>query len=324
VTTFLRAARRRLLTPSTSQTLLSVRGFHVKDAQSRELLESVGGHFLQGYGYAAESARGRHAEVGLEGVPSRFRGFAYEGAAMGFAMVDGFFGGHRLAQFLEGRAQDHLYMSYVGIGWAMARLPRFRWPRLEFDPLLRWLVLDGYGFHQAYFRTRRYIRECYREERFPWPADDPGGYAGRAIDQGIGRALWFVAGTDPAQAAIEIGRFPQARRPDLFAGVGLAATYAGGATSAELRELLRLAAPYRCELAQGAAFAAEAAKHAGIDAPHAEIGTRVFCDATVTQAAKVVINTMPDARTAATPSDPPAYEVWRRRIAAEFVPAGRS
>jgi hypothetical protein len=328
VTTLLRAARRRLLTPSTAQTLLSVRGFHVKNEQSRELLESVGSYFLKGYSYAAESAKGRHAETGLEQVPPRFRGFAYEGAAMGFAMVDGFFGGHRLTQYLEGRAQDHIYMAYVGIGWAMARLPRLRWPRLDFDPLLRWLVLDGYGFHQAYFRTRRYVRECYREERFPWPADDPGDYAGHAIDQGIGRALWFVAGTDPVTVVAEIGRFPESRRADLFAGTGLAATYAGGATEAELRELWRIAEPYRSELAQGSAFAAEAAKRAGIDAAHAELGTRVFCDATVAQAAKVVINTMPEARTAATSDadlgDPPAYEMWRRRIAAEFVPAGRS
>ncbi|TDQ00324.1 DUF1702 family protein [Labedaea rhizosphaerae] len=324
MTSFLRAARRKLLTPSTSQTLLSVRGFHVKDEQSRDLLQSIGGYFLEGYGYAAESAKGRHAEVGLERVPPRFRGFAYEGAAMGFAMVDGFFGGHRLSQYLDGRAQDHIYMAYVGIGWAMARLPRLRWPRLDFDPLLRWLVLDGYGFHQAYFRTPRYIGERYREPRFPWPGDDPGGYAGRAIDQGIGRALWFVAGTDPAVVTTEIGRFPESRRADLFAGTGLAATYAGGAGEAELRELRRLAKPYRRELAQGSAFAAEAARRAGIDATHAELGTRVFCDATVAEAAKVVINTMPDAHAAATLGDPPAYEVWRRRIADEFVSCGRS
>jgi hypothetical protein len=257
-------------------------------------------------------------------VEHAFKGFAYEGCAMALAIRDGLLPARRhwVRDLLAGRGADHVYMAYIGVGWAMARLPRMRRRAIRpRHPLLRWLALDGYGFHQAYFRTRRYVREHYREEQFPWRADDPGGYAGHAIDQGIGRALWFIGGTDPATVVAEVGRFPQDRRADLFAGVGLAATYAGGATEAELRELGRLAEPYQRDLAQGSALAA---RHAGIDATHAEAGTRVFCDATVAEAAKVVVNTMPSASASARSGNPPAYEVWRRRIADEFVPAGRS
>ena len=30
------------------------------------------------------------------------------------------------------------------------------------DPLLGWLAIDGYGFHQAYFHTARYVGEQYQ------------------------------------------------------------------------------------------------------------------------------------------------------------------
>src|SRR5262249_30596908 len=140
-----------------------------------------------------------------------------------------------VTRFLGGRGNDHVYMVYVGVGWAMARVPRFRWRTLTApDPLLRWLVLDGYGFHQAYFRTDRYVRGHYREPAFPWPRGGRAGYADRAMAQGIGRASWFVGGADPRVVADLLDRFPESRRADLYSGAGLAATYAGGADEPEL------------------------------------------------------------------------------------------
>lgn len=142
------------------------------------MLETVGRSFLTGYAYAAEAATVAEAEERLEGVPTRFRGFAYEGAAMGFAVREGLPIGGRgmVSEFLAGRGDDHVYMAYVGVGWAMARLPRFRWSSLTApDPLLRWLVLDGYGFHQAYFKTEQYVYQTYQEENFPGRPDPPAG-----------------------------------------------------------------------------------------------------------------------------------------------------
>src|ERR1700677_3509814 len=100
------ALRRRILTPNMSETKLSVRGFTEKSPASRDLLETVGASFLTGYGYAAEAKNPLDAERKLEEVPHRFRGFAYEGAAMGFAVRDGLPLGGRdhVAKFLEGRA----------------------------------------------------------------------------------------------------------------------------------------------------------------------------------------------------------------------------
>src|SRR4029078_3240333 len=147
--------------------------------------------------------------------------------------------GRNVAEFFTGRADAHIYMAYVGVGWAMARVPQFRWSRLHApDPLLRWLVLDGYGFHQAYFKTRRYVRDQYRHPNFPWPAQGPRWYADPVIDHGIGRAMWCVGGTDARRVAALLDSFPESRRPDLYSGAGLAATHAGGADEGEVRRVL--------------------------------------------------------------------------------------
>ena len=59
----------------------------------------------------------------------------------------------RLGGFLAGPGAEHAYMVHVGAGWALAQL-RLRVDRAlaHLDPLLGWLAVDGYGFHQGYFR----------------------------------------------------------------------------------------------------------------------------------------------------------------------------
>jgi hypothetical protein len=323
----LRALRRRVFTPNVSATRMETRGFHVKNAASQELLETIGRTFLTGYGYAMEARRPTDAEERLEQIPVQFRGFAYEGAAMGCTMLDGMpgSGGRRFAGMLAGRAAQHIYMAYIGAGWAMARLPKFRWSRIQApDPLLRWLVLDGYGFHQAYFHTAKYVHDQYTDPGFSWPADGPNPYASRAIDQGIGRAMWFVGGTDAELVGSMIGKFPQARRPDLYGGAGLAACYAGGADEAELRGFLEQAGQYRPEVAQGCAFAATARVHAGLVVPHTRLATQVLCGITPEQAAKVCEIALPEQVLPGPlgPGELPAFEVWRQRISAELVSLG--
>nr|MDT0656855.1 DUF1702 family protein [Micromonospora sp. DSM 115978] len=319
----LRALRRRILTPNLSETKLERRGFHEKDAASRDLLETVGRTFLTGYAYAAEARSPEEAELRLETITTQFRGFAYEGATMGFAILDslGFGRGRNVSRFVEGGAAAHIYMAHIGLGWAMARLPRFRWGKIrEIDPLLRWLVLDGYGFHQAYFHTAKYVSGQYQDPRFPWPADGPRWYANRAIDQGIGRAMWFVCGTDPDRVATTIDRFPAGRQSDLFSGAGLAASYAGGADADELRMFLKRAGDHRPAVAQACAFAAKTRLLAGLEVPHTSVATEVFCGMTPAEAAAVTDETRP---TGPVRGHLPAYEVWRQRIADEFAAHGR-
>ena len=224
----------------------------------------------------------------------------------------------RMAEYLAGTGDRHIYMAYVGVGWAMARLPRFLWRRAAAaatDPLLRWLVHDGYGFHQAYFRTDEYVRGQRAVTDFPWPPEGPAPYAARAIDQGIGRAIWFVAGTDPTVAADLIDAFAPSRHADLYSGSGLAATYAGGVTEDELRLFLHRSGAYAPFVAQGAAFAAKARIRAGLLVPHTELATRVFCRMTAAEAARITDEEIPSGPV---PSGPPMFEVWRSAIAERF------
>ena len=53
---------------------------------------------------------------------------------MAFAVRDGLpVGGRpsRRGRSLPDAPADHIYMAYVGVGWAMARVPRFRWASLS-------------------------------------------------------------------------------------------------------------------------------------------------------------------------------------------------
>jgi hypothetical protein len=315
-----RALRRRVLTPNVSATLLDVRGFHKKSPESQALLEKIGATFLEGYAYAAEAKTVDDAAERLDQQLSvRFRGFGYEGAGMGFAVRDGLpLGPTKLNEkFLAGPGDPHNYMVYVGMGWAMARLPKFRWPDGDkIDLLLRWLLLDGYGFHQAYFVTKKYVDQQYQDKRFGWPSRAWSDYSNRAIDQGIGRALWFICGTDAELTASTLDKFDESRHRDLWAGVGLAATYAGGADEHELRTLFQRAGKNRIHLSQGSCFAAECRIRADLLVPHNELATKILCGRTAARTAQVALDHRPEHVIEGTL---PAYEQWRRKVAGEFA-----
>lgn len=322
-----RALRRRLLTPDVAETSVDKRGFHKKSPAAVERLETVGKMFLDGYGSAVEARTPADAQERLEQLPGWLRGFAYEGAGMGLAVLDGLpFGrSDNIARFLDTpRGAAYRYLIYVGIGWAMARIPRFRWPKPEKldDQVLAPLVLDGYGFHQAYFHTARYVDGQYRDPRFPWPGGRHGSYANNAIDQGIGRAMWFICGTDPQLVADRLDAFPASRRGDLYAGVGLAATYAGlpdDDAAEQLRALAQRAGEFRASLAQGSAFAADARVRAGVVPPHTGLATEVLTGLTPQDLSELTqrLRPVPSAEDSL-----PAYEVWRQRLATEIVSLG--
>jgi enediyne biosynthesis protein E3 len=313
----LRAFRKRILTPAAAETTFSRRGFRAKDERSRQRLESAGGSFVNGFGHAAGAADVRAAEELLERIDPDLRGFAYEGAAMAFALMDGLSGGHRTERLLAGRGAAHVYMVHVGAGWAMARLPRFRRAAVRpADPLLSWLALDGYGFHQAYFHTRRWVREQYRDIPVPWPGDPAGRAAARVVDQGVGRALWFVESADPRRIAGVVEGFAAERRADLYSGVALAATYAGGVGDDDLIVLRDLGAAHGPAIAQGSAFAAKARERAGLTTAHTGRATQILCGLAPDSAAAVTDAALAEL----TGSGPePDYLLWRRRIADRFV-----
>jgi hypothetical protein len=300
-------ARRRYLGLSPAEASFARRGFLANEEKARLRLEQIGITFLSGYHAALEETTFVALARRLAAVEAELRGFAFEGAAMGLALLDGFtpWRKDRWRTFTERFAEPHIYMMHVGLGWALARLRRSVTPHLaKLDPLLGWLVIDGYGFHEGYFSWPRYIAQRALPNRL-------NGYERRVFDQGLGRSIWFVKGADVAAVASAIDTFPFARRDDLWSGVGLACAYAGGCGRAAIESLRTAAGGHLPALAQGVAFAAKTRQHAANLNPHTENVCRVICKRSAEEVAAITDAALQDLHKE---GELPAYEVWRRRI----------
>lgn len=295
--------RRSLFGISAEETTFAKRGFYQGNEQAQEKLERVAGIFLHGYHAALEDDRFAELVPRLQMVDAEFRGFAFEGAAMGLSLLDYFSPQQRrLLTFMQGPGTQHIYMLHVGAGWTLGRLPRSA-ARLmaQVDPLLRWLVMDGYGFHEGYFSWRQFIQQ----QRLPRVS----GYALRAFDQGLGRSLWFVKGADASQIISTINAFPSSRQGDLWSGVGLACAYAGGVEGEVIQGLCDAARQYRSYLAQGAAFAATARQRAGNPSDQTELACRISSGRSCDEVVRITEESLQDL-----PRDAQAYELWRVRV----------
>jgi hypothetical protein len=267
----------------------------------------IGDSFVTGYHAALEDSRPQSLAASLARVEPELRGFAYEGAGLGLALLDALtpWRRDRLAAFLRGPGAAQIYMLHVGMGWALARLPvSVRRFQAGLDPLCRWMALDGFGFHEAFYRWRRTV------ERQEAPAR-VFGYALRPFDFGVGRRLWFTPGDEVGHIVRYVAAFPPSRQGDLWTGIGEACTFAGGRGEDALREIRRAAGPYAPQLGQGVAFSAKARVRAGNPAAHTELACRLLCGRSAGEAA-----TLTDETLAGLPPDGevPAFETWRRRI----------
>lgn len=290
------------------------RGFRISQPAKVERLETIGKKFLYGYNTAITTSNINELSEKLHFVESFYQGFAFEGAAMGVALLDNLFLRHKnlLPEFLTGVANPHIYTAYVGIGWALARLPWFRYraiPNLsKFDSLLKWLIIDGFGFHEGYFYPRKY----FQSKIFPIKLK---GYARNAFVQGLGRSLWFIEGADVEKIPETIMRLPENFHADLWSGIGLACSYAGEADAEEIEKLKNSSGVNLSNLAQGAAFAARARQRAGNPSEQTDLACRMFCLCTSTEAALITDRKLENLSSDA---EIPAYEIWRQRIAREF------
>ena len=287
------------------------RGFNISNPVIKARIEKIGETFVFGY-HAALIDDDNHAlEDLLNTVAPELQGFAYEGAAMALALLDLMtpWQAGRLPRFLQGPGNAHAYMVHVGAGWAMARIP-WGWTYFnKLDDLLRWLAVDGYGFHQGYFNWPKYVTRQQRPEKLT-------AYQQRVFDQGLGRSLWFSKGAQVDAMTVQIAAFAKERHSDLWSGLGLAAAYAGGVDEADLAGLKASAGVYLPQLAQGVAFAAKTRLRAGNLAEHTEAACRIICERSLDKAAKLT-----DDALIALPEDGevPAYEHWRRRIQQNFI-----
>lgn len=305
---YIKQLRKRFFGMSLEEASFERRGFEGGSPQAWQQLSRVPHLFLQGYNLAVEEGGPTSTLVTrLRGIAPEMQGFAFEGAAMGLALLDYLtpWNRYRVRSFLEGAGADHVYIVHVGVGWAFARLPAPVESCLKgLDRLLGWLAIDGYGFHEGFFHAPRY----FEQQATPKGLSD---YGQRVFDQGLGRSLWFVKVADVERISSTIDSFPSSRHADLWSGIGLASTYAGGADRASIETLRRAAGTHAPALAQGAAFAAKTRLHAGNMADHTRLATEVLCAMSAEDAADITDITL---QRLPTNGSVPAYEVWRQRI----------
>jgi len=301
----------KLLSINGREVTFARRGFSSSNPEVRNRLEHVGTIFLVGYHAALQERESEALRARLEQVALDVRGFAYEGAAMAIALLDAITrGSSRLAEFMAGPGKQHIYMLHVGAGWAYARLPWLR-RRIEavtckFDPVLRWLILDGYGFHQGYFHFKEPLSSALSRLSVG---------ARHVFYQGLGRSLWFVHGCDPDQISEAISSFPALYQCDAWSGIGLACAYAGGATASDLQELVSMAGRFVSALAQGAAFAAKARQLAGNEAAHTELACAALAGVNLEQAAALCDRALTQInRDSSSP-----YQQWRELVQNSFA-----
>jgi enediyne biosynthesis protein E2 len=313
--------RRFVFTPSFDKVTFDGRGFLRPPAAVATALESIPQSVILGFEFGIACPGLPEIERRLLLLAEDLRGFGYEGATMALTIRDVMGGGKRrlTERLLRGPGAPHTFLAFIGIGFAMARLPRRLWAKVVPDltgvpyfPAMTWLAVDGYGFDRAYFDTKRWLRPDYRPSPYPWQGEPE--YFLRVLDQGFGRALWFIHGADTDRVVEALRRFPAARHADLWSGVGLAAAFAGGAEQASLEKLGTISGEYLPEVAQGAVFAAKARVQAGNTTPHTEMAVRAWCGMSMTEASALADESSQRAVGERIP-----YEAWRQNTRRYFA-----
>jgi len=297
----------RWLSIDESEALFARRGFASTPAQPR--LECAGMAFISGYNHALAAENAASILRHVSSTSHRQRGFAAEGAAMGSAIREALLPWtSSLGETLRALSVCYPHLAHVGVGWAIARMPfARRWLVPQLDPRLLPLSTDGQGFHDGYFlgltaATRR----------------RPAGAWGRIYDQGLGRSLWFICGADAEALCRLVGSQYADRQDDLWAGIGLACAYAGGADAGGLDTLRRGSGPSLRWLRQGAAFGVSAhAKAGAVPDESAEIAAAI-CG--VDSAALIRLVDEEFEKTAWV-CQPDAFQRWRGQIADALCPA---
>jgi hypothetical protein len=270
---------------------------------------------VAGHNIAALAADTDEILDALAARPSVERGFFAEGAAKGSAIRticppwrD------TLAPLLAALRTHYVHLSHVGVGWAMARMPFARRALARrLDPMLAPLATDGLGFHDGYFRSTA-VAGGWRRLR---------GTTGPVYDQGVGRSLWFSCGADPARIASVVASLEAARHDDLWAGVGLASVYAGGAGPSGIDQLKAAAGPSGRWLMQGAAFAVGAYARTGIVPREAEEAALRISGADPETLVALVDRALADARHHVG-AQPAPYQCWRKHVADALARDGRA
>jgi hypothetical protein len=278
----------RLFSLSREEASFERRRFPGCNSASRPHLERVIQTFIEGYNLALATSEMKQLASRLDSFPPTFSGFGYEGAGLFFALADLMVprSASRLAEFTQNVAPRHDFITMVGAGFAIARVPfglrRLASYQAKLDPMTGWCLTDGYGFHQGFFHWDRFIE---RRESPPASFDRQK----RALfDAGVGRAMWWVFGADLESIASAISKFTLDRQPEMWAGIGTALAYANGSPDGSLPGLCELSGGFRADLLSGIPFAAHMRVKGENPAPWTDKACLELLGVSVTHASRVV------------------------------------
>ena len=256
----------RLLTIRPEEASFQARGFDLSgtDRALGRRLEVMLESFIGGYNTVvrAGSDQSLCAEL-YRNYDQHHVGFAFEGIGLYLTMLDLGLPGrsNRLDQFTKGAGKNHDFIIAVGAGFAVARVPwglrSINSYLLTLDPFVGWCIPGGYGFHEGFFKHRRFIDGAEAPPRILSPEGK------RIFDSGLGRAMWWVKCANPEKIAAAINGFAESRRAELWAGIGIAACYAGGVSDTALYKLNELAGSFRYDFLSGLPFGARLRQKAG-------------------------------------------------------------
>jgi len=282
--------KRNLFTITPEEASFQRREFECDDERVRLHLEEVLRVFISGYNLTLRIPDHEQLVKRFETDFDKHQiGFAMEGAGMCCALFDLVAPRRtsRLREFTEAEGRDHDYIATVGAGLAVARLPyglrvMDRYTK-RLDPMLAWCVIDGYGFHQGIFHHPLFVKECKD------PPPSLAGYARLLFDSGLGRSLWWVMGASPKRITVAIDNFPEARRAEMWHGVGVGSSYAGGVEEEVLLELLELSGAYRADFRSGVTYAARMRQKGGNPSPATDLACKLLLQTTVDDAANLAV-----------------------------------
>ena len=214
-------------------------------------IDTIQNTFLHVQDIFFESSDCKNHVAELESADIEFRSIAFESASMSIALED-LKQGDKLTNwlpFLNETASAHATQVHVGLGWAFAQTLKNPIAYLpELNPMMRYRVLDGYGYYEGIFRRRRSIINHLKLQ-----VEDT--VASSALDQGIGRSIWYLNKGIIDDAKNMIDGFAVERRKDLWRGLGIAIAYVGGCNEELLQKIFSKADSYKTQLATGSVMA---------------------------------------------------------------------
>lgn len=297
------------------------RGIYPGVGLARQTLEEITRAVFAGFHTALETPSPLTLKNRLEKlVKPELLGFLYEGATMGLAVLDSLdlLRRDRFGAFLKASPTQNWPAFALGYGLASARIPWARKRILNglhpFDSMSRWFVFDGFGFHDGMFRMKQVFRRQIRPSYLQ-------GFAAQIYDQGLGRSLWFGQGADPSRVVDILRRFAPLRQMDLWAGVGFASSFAGGADEETLNQFATAAGAHRPYMAMGTALAASCRKALRNKPQHTVLACKTVCQLAFDEAAALVEECWSGV---AERPEQPAYASCRKRLAESFTSLKRT